>query len=386
MLFLYRFFCGVLTVEFFGIYPEKLLNLCAKNGISIWSARFVKRKIRCNITVKDFLKLPKILRKSGIRVHIVEKRGFPFFMKKYKKRMGFFTGLVLCLAFLQVMSGRVWVIEVVGTQKTKEEEIIKICEELGIKTGIAKNKVDSKNNAQELLLKNDKLAWASLNIEGSCLTVNVTEVTEKGEDNSVPTNLKAAADGIITHIDVTSGNCVVRVGEVVKKGDLLVSGIIENAGGTRFVHSIGQIIATTETEVLLEERLKKEVSCPTGKIKKKSVLEIYGIKIPLYIGGEVDAYSSKTKVFKARLFSQRLPLKLYTKSFIFERKETVVLSTEKAIENLEKRLSREYKGTVKKKEFIETVDGIRLRAIVSDKRNIAQSEEILLEDKKTRSN
>jgi len=66
MLFLYRFFCGVLEVEFYGIYPEKVLNICSKSGINIWSARYVKQRIRCKMLVKDFLKLPAILRKSEI--------------------------------------------------------------------------------------------------------------------------------------------------------------------------------------------------------------------------------------------------------------------------------------------------------------------------------
>jgi similar to stage IV sporulation protein len=82
MLFLYRFFCGILEVEFFGVYTEKVLNLAAKNRISIWSARYREQKIICKMTVKDFLKLPKILRKSGIRVHIKRKMGLPFFIKR----------------------------------------------------------------------------------------------------------------------------------------------------------------------------------------------------------------------------------------------------------------------------------------------------------------
>lgn len=379
MLFLYRFFSGVLLVEFFGVYPEKLLNLCAKNGINIWSARFVKQKIRCFITVKDFLKLPKILRKSGIRVHILEKKGFPFFIKKYKKRSGFFVGIVLFFTFLQVMSAHIWVIDVEGVKKVPESEILTICEDLGIKPGILKKTINAKNSAQKLLLKSGKLAWASFNIEGSCLTVNVTEITEKAEDNSVPTNLKASADGVITHIDVTSGNCVVKVGDVVKKGDLLVSGIIENANGTRFVHSIGEIIAVTESEVVLEEKFLNKVTYPTGRIKEKSVIDFFTLKIPLYIGSESGKYTTEISAKTASLFSQRLPIKVYTKRFVFQRTETVRLSYEDAVENLEKKLKAEYKGQVKQKEFFENDEGVILRAVIEDKTDITQSEELIVD-------
>ena len=35
MLYLYRFFCGILEVEFFGIYPEKIINLCYNEVVRI---------------------------------------------------------------------------------------------------------------------------------------------------------------------------------------------------------------------------------------------------------------------------------------------------------------------------------------------------------------
>lgn len=377
MLFLYRFFCGVLTVEFFGIYPEKLLNLCAKNGISIWSARYIKQRIRCNITVKDFLKLPKILRKSGIRVHITEKKGFPFFIKKYHKRLGLFIGLALFLGFLQIMSGFVWVVDIVGNERVSNSEIISACEELGVKAGVRKSKINAKADAQELLLKIDKLAWGSLNIEGCKLTVNVTEVIEKKEDNSVASNLKASEDGVIKHIDVTSGNCLVKVGDIVSKGDILVSGIIENESGTRFVHSIGTIIAETETAVSLKEKYLKQVKIPTGKVKTKYAVDFFTLKIPLYVGSEKGEYSTQSKVKVLELFSQKLPIKIYSKKFIFSRNESIETDYNKAVEVLEKRLAEEYKGKVKTKDFTDSGEGVVLNAVLVDQKNIAVSENLI---------
>ncbi len=377
MLFLYRFFCGVLRVEFYGIYPEKVLNLCAKNKITIWSARFANQKICCKITVRDFLKLPQILRKSGIRVHILEKSGFPFFIKKYHRRFGVFLGFILFFSFLYIMSGYIWIIDVEGNTTVKTQTILTACEELGIKTGVRINKITPKSDAQELLLKVDNLAWGSLNIEGCRLTVNVTEVRQKPEDNTVITNLKASADGVITHIDVTSGNCLVKVGDVVKEGDLLVSGIIETENETRFVHSMGEIIAETETAVTLEENLEKVVNHPTGKVKEKSVLEFFGIKIPLYLGGEKGEYKATKTVKTAKLFSQNLPIKVYTKKFTETRKSKVTITYEKAVENLENTLALDYKGIVKQKDFIKTETQVQLNAVVMDKKNIAVSENLI---------
>lgn len=377
MLFLYRFFCGVLELEFYGVYPEKVLTLCAKNRISLWSGQYKNRKIRCFIAVKDFLKLPKILRGSGIRVHILRKKGFPFFIKKYKARFGIVAGFILLFAFLQIMSGYIWIIDVVGNQSVSEKSIISACEELGIKVGTRSSNIDTKNDAQNLLLKLDTLAWGSLNIEGCKLTVNVTEITKKEQDNSVATNLKASADGIITHIDVTSGNCVVKVGEPVFKGDILVSGIIENLNGTKFVHSAGVIEAQTNEEVSFSEDFIQKLRIPSGKVKTKTVLEVFGLKIPLYIGKEKGFFETQSQTETIKLFSQNIPIKLYKKRFVFENEIERKYTYEQLCKKLEERLNKEYASGVKEKNFIKNDRGVTLKAVISEKKNIAISENII---------
>lgn len=378
MLFLYRFFCGVLEIEFYGVYPEKVLNICSKSGINIWSARFVKQRIRCKILVKDFLKLRYILRKSGIRAHIIDKKGFPFFIKHYNRRFGIFVGIMVFFAFLYVMSGHIWVIEVEGNKVVKEKEIITLCQELGIRTGVSSKNIKAKALAQELLLKSDKLAWASFNVEGSCLTVNVTEIKEKDEDNSVPCNLVSTSDGIITHIDVTAGNCLVKVGEAVSKGDVLVSGIIENQSGTKFVHSIGKITADCESEIIICQPLKTTAKYPTGETKEKSVLEFFGIKIPLYIGSEKGKYDFTIRKNQPNLFGRKLPITIYTKRFAFYEEDTVKLSYQKACEMLESKLSKQHDGKIKEKEFLQNGNEVELRTVISQNKEITESENIII--------
>ena len=227
MLYLYRFFLGVLEIEIYGIYPEKVLNLCEKHKISIWNICFKKGKICCKINVCDFKKLPKIFKKQGVRLHILSRSGLPFFTEKYKRRFGVFAGILIFIIMLNFLSSFVWVIDVQGNKTVDAKEIITLCYEIGIKEGIKTKELDAKNKAQELLLKSDKLSWASFNVTGCILTVDLTEIKEKDDSDLLATNLISDSDGIIKHIDVTVGNCVVKVGDTVKKGDVLVSGIIE---------------------------------------------------------------------------------------------------------------------------------------------------------------
>ena len=377
MFYVYRFLGGFLSVEFYGIYPEKVLNLCSKNGIYIWSAKYKKQKIVCKIAVRDFLKLRKILRHSGIRVHILEKRGFPFFIRRYKSRFGFFAGLIIFLAFLQVMSGFIWVVEVVGNEQVKTEKIIADCESIGIKQGMHKSHINAKADAQELLLKNGKLAWGSFNVEGSKLTVNVTEIKPKENKNSVATNLVATDDGIIKRIDVKSGDCVVKVGDIVKKGDVLVSGVIEMLFGTRFVYSKGEIIAETKTEITMEEPLERVVFLNTGKVKNKRVLEFFTLKIPLYLGSEKGDYDTFKTVKNYKLFGKNIPIKMHEKKFVFKEKQTVKITPIEAKKRLEKRVL-DSAEKIENITYTQTDEKVILTGVLVKDKNIATSKDMII--------
>ena len=79
MLFFYRLWRGFLRIEIRGDIAEKLLNICAKNGIPLWNIKRRGEVIRCYIAVGDFKRLPRLVIKSGLRVHILERYGLPFF-------------------------------------------------------------------------------------------------------------------------------------------------------------------------------------------------------------------------------------------------------------------------------------------------------------------
>ena len=95
MLFIYRFRRGFLRIEIRGDIAEALLNICAKNGIPLWSIRRRGSVIRSFISVSDFRRLPALVAGSGLRVHILARYGLPFFTERYKE-----TALYQRMSFL----------------------------------------------------------------------------------------------------------------------------------------------------------------------------------------------------------------------------------------------------------------------------------------------
>ena len=320
IIFIYRFLKGYLRVKFYGDFKERALSICATGGIRLWSTKLSDTGIESNISVNDFKYLRSLLCGKNVRVHILKKRGFPFFAERYKKRWGILVGALLFFVVLSVMSQYIWIIDVVGNNKITDKEILSACESIGICEGIEKYSFYPKIAKEKLMIKVDSIAWASMNIEGSRLTINITETKNKDEEKWNYTNLKAKCDGVIEKLDIVSGTSLVSIGQAVKKGDLLVSGIIETADGTRYVKSKGTVIAKSQTEVKLYEEFKQTHNIPTGKVKTKCVLELFGLKIPLFLGQETRNYKSSTSTDTFKLFGSNLPIKIHKKLFEFKKK------------------------------------------------------------------
>ncbi len=384
MVWLYRYFYGRLKIRFYGEFPERILNLCAVGGIVLWGSKFKDDSIIANITVKDFYKLKEMMHGTGMRLHILDKSGFPFFVSRYKRRCGLFIGLLLFIGILQLLSSFIWIIDVNGNSSTDYNEIISACEEIGIRVGTPKADINPKTQRERLLLKLDSLSWAALNIEGSRLTVNVSEAKKEKVKDNAPCNLKAELDGIIKKIDVTSGNCVVKVGDAVKKGDVLVSGIIETAGGTRFVRSDGSIIAQVEKSYTLSEKFKIKKDIETGKTKTKTVIELFGLKIPLYLGAENKPYNESSEKVRVKLLNKNLPLTIYKKEFRYKEKMTENRSEEKLKNLLENEMKeilkaeKNDKTEIINKEFSSQTDGITLKFTLSCEQNIVNRDFLLI--------
>lgn len=383
MLWFYRFIFGFLEVRFFGNFKEKIFNLAAGNGISFFNTKLTKDGIKTNISVRDFKKLPQILRGSGIRVKILKKRGLPFKLKINQKRLGILAGIILSIVFFELMSGFIWIIDVTGNKAVPTAEILSACEKVGIVKGIKISDVDTKTAREKLLLNIDSLAWASLNIEGCKLTVNVSEADKK-EDNSCICNLKSKADGIVKKIEVTSGNTLVKIGDTVKKGDVVVSGVLEKLTGTEFVHSSGEIIAETKRSVTVSGDYIKKEEKENGEVKRKRVLSFFGIKIPLFIGGETKKYKESITAKDIKLFGVSLPITVYEKEFrfteIYEKKLTAEELKTALYEEIKKTAQNEGLTDFEMSDLAETKseNGITLSAIITATENIVYRETMLI--------
>ena len=93
--------------------------------------------------------------------------------------------------------------------------------QLGIKKFTWKNKLNSFNLANDLVGTFDNVAHAHVRIAGNTLVIDL--VTATNRTYKTKTNFYAQHDAVIKEIITYSGTALVTIGDVVKKGDLLVA-------------------------------------------------------------------------------------------------------------------------------------------------------------------
>ena len=79
MRWLKQCYTGYVKVRMTGGSPERFLNLCRGNGISLWNLTFEKEQYQFFLLLSDFFRIRPFVRKAGVRVRVQEKLGLPFF-------------------------------------------------------------------------------------------------------------------------------------------------------------------------------------------------------------------------------------------------------------------------------------------------------------------
>ena len=353
ILFIYRILCGYLYVRVKASNPEKILNLCAAKGITVWRVSVKNDVIYFKIGIASFKKLRIYKRKIPCKIHITHKTGLPFLIAKNKKRYGMAIGFLIFVAIIYFMSGCVWNICISGNKTVKSSDIMRSLNEIGIYEGAFIKDIDAEEKRNELLLSQKGLSWAAINIEGSKITVDVTETKQTEQNETKPSNLIANEDGIIKKIEVKNGVIKVKVGDVVQKGQLLASGIIEYQNGREsFVRSMGKVYAEVEYSFETVQPLTVTEFIKTGEVVERKILSFYSLKIPLFLGGVEAPYTAKTENEKISSGEAYLPIKITSKRFYKTKETTYELTEEAARRRAEKTAEEKVKKLVSNGEII----------------------------------
>ena len=247
---------GFVTIHVEGYFIERFINMCRLQKIYLWN---IEKKndiyLTVNIGIKDFKKIRKIAKKTKCKVGIDRKKGVPFFLHKYKKRKFFLAMFLIIILALFILSKFIWNIEIKITgDDLTEEKILSSLNENGLFIGERKSDIDIKEIVNNIRLARSDIAWIGIELKGTNAIVEVVEAEEKPEiiAQDEYCNIVSDKEGKIVKINANTGTAMVKPGDVVKEGTLLIGGWMEGKyTGTRFARATGEIEAVSYTHLTL---------------------------------------------------------------------------------------------------------------------------------------
>ncbi len=326
-----RYIQGYLKIRISGDSTERFINACRHRGIALWDIRVCPdHSCEMYLNVSSFRELKPILKKTGTRLVILEKSGLAFFASRMRRRKLFLAGIAAAAFLLYVLSLFIWQIDLEGNHARTDETLSRYLAEQGVKIGTRKSKISCPEIVNKLREKYDNIIWVSVSLDGCRLVVQVKEnedgadigtSEESGEngENGVtgvkgvkeekegiedgkngsskaeqqkdgaesepepekPYDLVADFDGVIVSCIIREGIGQKKIGDTVKKGDVLVSGQIPVENDADEI--INYQYRMADADIIAAVSIPYEDTCPNEK-PEKEYYDVYKMRYYVKIG------------------------------------------------------------------------------------------------------
>ena len=284
----FAFLRGFYRVECDARDSRKLINALMRRGVEHGELRRTERGgVSFKIARKDWSELREIIDKCGILVYSVYGEGLPFFVHRYRRRAGMIAGFVCFMLIVWMSTLFVWRVEVVSDTEMNKTAILHNLKDIGVVEGMFIPGTDFWAKSTEYLTTFDDCSWMSVNMVGTTAMIEVRPMLRGGEEDAgtEPCNIIAGKGGVVDSFVVHSGKSYVAAGDIVKEGDLLVSGIIEDIQGDfRLLCATAEVYAEVERTLTVTVPLAHSERVYTGRERSRSSFFFFGAEFEVPFG------------------------------------------------------------------------------------------------------
>ncbi len=335
-----------LTLSCHHVHKNTVLSKLLENGRPFYGSINTDDGIRFEMSYFDYIG-------SGIEKYCkIEDIGGAFgYIMRRSDRVGLLVGAIIFAVCIYVSSLFVWDIKIADIEGMERNEIEEILSLSGLNIGDYIPSIDIEQIQLNVLMNTDKLSYITLNIDGCTVSADGAARQNRDEaanDTSVA-NIVASEDGQIVGFMSKRGRVCRAVGDVVQKGELLISGIYED-------EKMGMCAERAEGEVYAEVSRHIQISYPCTVYEKTNTenishglsLSVFGKKIDVYKCDEYELYDEYVQKENLTLFGVRLPVLIYRthryeywyEKRVFDEKEVY----RRAWDEYEQRLKEETEG------------------------------------------
>ena len=242
------YFRGCVRLRLRGCEPERCLQALLDAGIAFWDTE----------KPDEFTLLLTLYRADAARAKRLAGRcqcdadaaAFPSFRGDFyglKKRWALLLGMLLVLAGVLLAPNVILDVEVTGCEAMEPEQIVRALDDLGLRFGTWGPSIDAELLRNEMLRRIPELRWIGVNWCGLRAKVQVSEhgPEQPPMDRLCCSDLVSCADGVVTGVEVYSGQALVKPGDAVTEGQVLISGLVDLERCYRATRALGEVCAET---------------------------------------------------------------------------------------------------------------------------------------------
>lgn len=367
-----RYNRGTIKIEIQSLIPERFINLLWNNNVHI--KNITKMNITTlimDINLGDYAKIEEIAKKTDTKIKIIGRKGFSFFLLRLRKQLTLWGGIVIFIFGLYFLSNFIWSIEITTDKTITPYEIRQKLYSYGIRPGIAKKKINVYSLEDKMTKDNDDIMWFRARIEGAKLKITVVERVRPpviGDERNNG-NIVANMDGEIMRIYTTSGTAVVKPGDIVKAGQVLIKGEQGKQGNTYLVHASGSVIAKTFYEHFREVEIKGLKNVRTGQKIENTYIIFMGHKI--YLKKSLNRFANYDKIEdNNRLLKKEVYFETKSEPFSLETEKVVKDNVDEMYTSTLKNLDKSAKIIDKIQEIEQKENSVRIRVVFIVEQNI----------------
>lgn len=228
-----------------GLNLERFINTMQREGIPLLSVRRTgSRTLVCECRSADLPAIAAIVQEKGWRMlhaHPIRLSALWAFLKR---RPGLPIGCLLALSLVMTLSQFVWRIEI-HNAGAYHAEINAYLTQSGAKPGRLRRTLDASAVERALTYRYPEIAWFHVYVSNMTLVVDVSHgAAMPSLPSDVPSDIIASRGGVVDSIRVHAGTALVKPGDTVKKGQLLIRGEERREdGSTEAVCAEGAVLA-----------------------------------------------------------------------------------------------------------------------------------------------
>lgn len=289
----------LVKVKITGININNYVKRIIKNKIPIIKLIPINyEEVHMVIRYSDYLKIKNI--PSIYEITLIDNYGLLKLKSIVKKNLIIIISLLISLTFLYALSNVIFKVEVIHSKSSVRKLVLNNLEEYGIKKYTWKKNFTQLEDIKNKILDNNKesLEWIEIIPSGVKYIVKVEErLINKVEDGYQYQSIISSKNATIVDIKALKGEKVSSIGTYVRKGDKIISGVINHTDGTTsLVKATGKVIGEVWYKVEVEYPYAYKEEILTGKSNKVLSINFINKKYSLFNYSKYKEFNTKSKI------------------------------------------------------------------------------------------